>query len=312
VVNLNTLDLNLLRVFDAMMRERSVSATAHRLGVSQPTVSNALNRLRSLLGDDLFVRTRHGMEPTAFALRLGDPVQEGLASIRAGLSQTLAFEAAQSDRTFNLLMNDVGAASFLPLILAHLRSAAPSVNLAVSEPDHADYEDALDSGAADLAIGRVKLSASFRSRLVLVSTYVVLLRPDHPLLTSRKGQPPQISFESYLAAAHVVVNPRGATDNPVERALAGHPAKRRIALTVPHATSLANVLPGSDLVGTVPDRCVDFLCHGGNLACVALPLQVEPNYIYQWWHKRHDQDAGHRWLRDAIFNVLTGAFKSPG
>lgn len=309
--NSTTFDLNLLRVFDALVREGSVTAAANRLGLSQPAVSNALNRLRGLLGDPLFVRTRHGMEPTPFALRLHSPLQEGLAHIRAGLSQVMTFEPATSDRTFAILMNDVGAASFLPAIVQGLLREAPHVDLQIRELDHAAYEDALDSGTADLAVGRVMLSDAFRSELLQKSFYVALLRPDHPALTMKDGHP-AISLEDYTAADQVIVSPRGATSNPVERAMLAMRLHCRVVLNLPHATSLYNIIPGTDLIATVPDRCEEFLCRDGRLISVALPLRIEPNMIYQWWHKRHDHDAGHRWLREFVSNAIGEDQKAPG
>lgn len=299
MINPNSIDLNLLRVFDALARERSVSAAAARLGLSQPTVSNALRRLRDVAGDPLFVRTRHGMEPTATALLLRDPIQQGLATIRAGLAQGALFDPATARRTFTLLMNDVGASSFLPPLLRRIAAAAPGVDLTVMERDHQDYEDALDSGEADLAVGRVQLSESFRSALVIRSVYVVILRRDHPALT-RAGR---LSLAGYLGAPHIVVSPRGATGNPVERVLAGRGLRRRVALSVPHVSALASILPESDLIATVPDRCVDLICRDPRLRWNPLPFEVPPNLVYQWWHKRHENDPGHRWLRGLFVDV---------
>lgn len=304
--NANTFDLNLLRIFDALVREGSVSSAANRLGLSQPAVSNALNRLRNLLGDPLFVRTRRGMEPTAFALRLCSPVQDGLAQIRAGLSQAVTFDPATSDATFTLLMNDVGAAGFLPPVLQRLTKVAPGINLHVYERDHADYEDALDSAAADLAIGRVLLSSTFQSEFLLKSLYVAVLPSDHPALARRRGVRPSLTLEDYVAGHHVVVSPRGATSNPVERAFAAMRLSPRIALNVPHATSLVNILPGTRLIATVPDKCVEFLCRDKRLTWAELPIAIEPNMIYQWWHKRHEYDAAHRWLRGFMSDAIRG------
>lgn len=304
--NPKNFDLNLLRVFDALVREGGVSSAADRLGLSQPTVSNALKRLRVLLGDPLFVRTRHGMEPTAFALRLCDPVQSGLSQIRTALSHAVTFDPMTSRRSFRLLMNDVGAATFLPEIIQRLVKEAPYIDLDVRELDHADYEDALDSATADLAVGRVKLSDSFRSEFLLKSVYVTVMRSHHPALVRKRGVRPYLSLDHYVAGPHVVVSPRGATSNQVERAFDSISTSRRTPLSVPHATSLINILPDTDLIATVPDKCVDFLCRDKRLTWAHLPLTIEPNLIYQWWHKRHDYDAAHKWLREFVSSAIRG------
>lgn len=306
MINPNNFDLNLLRVFDALIRERSVSAAADRLGLSQPAVSNALSRMRKLLDDPLFVRTRRGMEATPFALRMKDPVQDGLLRIRAGISQTLTFNPQQSSRTFRLIMNDVGSASFLPGIMSRLMAEAKGINVEVCEIGHFAYEDLLDSGSADLAIGRVVLSDTFRSQFLTRTQYVAILRKDHPGLTEENGNV-CLSREAYINASHVVVTPAGATSNPVERTLASLNLDRRIVLRLPHATALVNILPATDLVSTLPERCRDFLTEEHGLVTVPLPISLEPNVIQQWWHRRHDYDAGHQWFRGFVAETLAEA-----
>jgi DNA-binding transcriptional LysR family regulator len=302
--NPRTFDLNLLRVFDALMRERSVSAAANRLGLSQPTISNALSRLRNQLGDPLFVRTRQGMEPTAFARRLRDPVSAGLAEIHGGLAQIITFDPARSDRTFTLLMNDVGVATILPLIFRRLVKAAPNVNLRVTERDQDAYGDALDSATADLAIGRTTLPETFRSCLLFRSPYVAVLRAGHPALSNKPGRRAFLTLEKYLEAKHAVANPRGASVGPLGRVFSSLQIDRRVVVDVPHAIAFIDLLPGTDLIATVPDRCINLLCRDRRLTWAELPFPVDENEIYQWWHKRHEHDEGHRWVRDLVAQAV--------
>ena len=309
MVNANTLDLNLLRVFEAIARDRSVSAAASRLRLTQPAVSNALNRLRETFNDPLFVRTRHGMEPTEMARQLYDPIQHGLATIRAGLEQGVGFDPASSDRMFTLIMNDAGEITFLPPLLRVLLSVAPSVSVRVLELGRQEYEDNLDSGVADLAIGRIKLADTFRSQLIHTCAHVAILSSDHPLFSRQRHSSDTITMDEYLAARHVAVVPRGATGNPIEKALSNAAGSRRIALTVPHLMVLSAILPGTDLIATVPDTCSDALCSTGGLRWLKLSFEVEVNRVYQWWHKRQDQDAGHSWLREQIA-ALTARIRS--
>jgi DNA-binding transcriptional LysR family regulator len=300
VINPNTFDLNLLRVFEALMKDGSVSVAADRLGLSQPAVSNALNRFRELLGDSLFVRTRNGMEPTALALTLRDPFQHSLATIRAALRQSLAFEPATSDRTFTLIMVDVGEITFLPHLISKISTMAPSISLQVLELGREDYEDHLESGAADLAIGRITLRDSFRSQQLITSPYVAILDSDHPGIDIAPDCTRSISYETYLAARHIAVLPRGATGNPVDRALARDAKERQIALSIPHTMVLSAILPGTGMIATVPETCAPVLCGDGRLCSVELPFDAEPSHVLLWWHKRHEEDTGHRWLRTLI------------
>ncbi len=305
MINLSAFDLNLLRVFEAISRDRSVSVAADKLGLSQPAVSNALARLRHLVGDPLFVRSRQGMEPTPVAMRLGEAIHSGLNTIRAGLSVGLWFDPATSTRRFTVIMTDVGEICFLPHVLQTLARTAPGVDLAIIEFGLEGYEDLLESGRADLAIGRVKLADSFLNEPLHISSFLAVLRSDHPLLERDAHERPCITYESYMDAPHIEVMPRGASGNPVEQALArdGRTASRRVALSVPHAAVLPSIIAGTDLIATVPDRCAPALLASGGLTAVKVPFAVEQNHVRQWWHRRNDQDPGHRWLRALYVSV---------
>ena len=154
-MNPNTFDLNLLRVFEALMRDRSVSLAANKFGLSQPAVSNALARMREFVGDQLFVKTRNGMEPTALASELRGPLEHSLATILTALSSKLAFEPATAAMTFTIIMIDIGEVMLLPSLLSNFATNAPAVNLKILDVDRRDYEDYLDNGIADMAIGGV-------------------------------------------------------------------------------------------------------------------------------------------------------------
>lgn len=311
MISLNMFDLNLLRVFDAVMRERSVQSAADRLGLSPPAVSNALGRLRSALDDPLFVRTRHGMEPTPFAQTLNEPVQNALFHIRAALACNVEFEPLAAVRSFSILMTDFGTATFIPRLIKRLAKVAPHVNLSILHIDHADYEDALDSAAADLAIGRVRLSQSFHSELVITSEEVAVMRRGHPAIRRKADGTQFITLEDYLAAPHINVATRGATKNSPEKGLAGF-QKRRIAVTIPHVTALGYILPDTDLVATIPKLCMSLFGSGGELDWAALPFSMDPDLIYMWWHNRGNDDPGLCWLRDVVRQGLLEIGDMPG
>lgn len=298
MVNLRTFDLNLLRIFEAVIHDRSVSKAADKLGLSQPAVSNALSRLRRQFNDPLFVRTPTGMEPTPKAEKLALAVHEGLTTIRAGLSSGADFDPAVSERHFTILMTDVGEISFLPHVLSELNRAAPNVDVNVIESGLQNYGDLLESGTADLAVGRINLADEFSSQLIHTSPFVVLMSSRHPLLQEANDGSKQISFEDYLAARHILVQPRGASGDPVGNALGPNARKRRIALSIPHATVLPMIMGGTDLIATVPKVSASDLVATGALCALPAPFEIEPNYVYQWWHRRNSADPGHRWLRD--------------
>ena len=296
MVNLRFFDLNLLRVFEAVYINNSVSKAADTLGLSQPAVSNALYRLRQQLGDPLFVRTTHGMETTPKAEILATAINEGLATIRAGLRAVGEFDPATSDRQFRLVMTDGGEICFLPMLLKALSRDAPNINIRVVEAGLATYENLLESGAADLAIGRFKLSDSLLGELIHTSGFMAILCHDNPYLTRDANGVPSIDYAGYLSAPHVIVQPRGSSGDPVRDALGEDTRQLRIALTVPHAMVLPIIMGGTQLVATVPTACAPSLAMSGVLCAVPVPFPVELNYVYQWWHRRTDRDPVHRWV----------------
>jgi DNA-binding transcriptional LysR family regulator len=300
MVNPNTFDLNLIRVFVALARDRSVSLAADRLGLSQPAVSNALNRLRDLLGDPLFVRTRQGMEPTTLARSLERPLEQTLADIRTALGRSVSFDPATAIRTFTLIMIDVGATAVLPSLLTRFAVEAPAISLRVLDVNRQSYEDYLDSGVADMVIGDVALSDTFRSQLLFKSEPVAVLDRSHPFVDVAPDGVPSISYQHYLEAQHVAIVPRGTIDSRLETGLGSEVQRRNIKLSIPHTAVLSTILPGTDLIATVPDVTADALSRDRRLCCVTLPFPVEARGVFLWWHKRQDDDEGHRWLRRVL------------
>ncbi|MDH7797842.1 DNA-binding transcriptional LysR family regulator [Beijerinckia sp. GAS462] len=297
--NMNMLDLNLLRVFEALMREQNVSLAAERLNLTQPAVSNALNRLRAVFEDQLFVRTRNGMEPTPVALALYEPIQQGLTSIRSALSEGLAFDPATSQRNFTIITTDVGELTYVAQLLRMLSREAPHIDLEVMEASREEYEKLLDSGKADFALGRFKISDSFRCELIGSCIYVAVMCSTYARkLGIKKGS--VIPYDTFLGLAHVDVMPRGATANPIAPALGRDAARRRIALTIPHTSVLSGLLPDTELVATVPQPAVSSLCRSGALTWAYLSFETEITQLFMGWHKRQDSDKGHVWIREKL------------
>src|SRR5688572_9854037 len=174
-MNIGDVDLNLLRVFDAVLRDRSVTAAAARLDLTQPAVSNALARLRRMLDDALFVRTAEGMRPTPYAQGLADPVRQALGLVETALARPAGFEPATSVRTFRFHMSDIGEMVFLPALVERLQRVAPGVRVEVTPLALEEITDALASGALDLAVGALPgLAGLVRTRNLLQDPYVCL------------------------------------------------------------------------------------------------------------------------------------------
>lgn len=300
-VNIRKLDLNLLVVFEAVMQTRSLTAAAARLGQSQPTVSHALARLRRACGDTLFVRGRRGVQPTPYAERLAVPVGHALDLIRGSLSRSDAFDPASSERSFTLLMSDVGQASFLPPLLRRLAQAAPHVRLTAGLIPRDRYREALETGRADLAIGALPfLQSGFYRRRLFADRYVCVVCASHPAATAGT-----LSLEAYLQGRHVGIISPGLPDDGVDSALLQAGQARDIAVRVPTFLVAPGLVPGTDLIATVPSRVLRVLPERDRIRVLPAPISTTPLVVHQHWHERLHQDAGNRWLRGLIAELFT-------
>jgi DNA-binding transcriptional LysR family regulator len=295
-MNVSTLDLNLLRVFDAVLQSRSVTGAAGRLGLTQPAVSNALGRLRQAFGDALFLRTPQGMEPTPYARELAEPVRRALTLLESALAHAPGFDPATSARSFRFYMSDLGQIEFLPPLVERVRRVAPGVRLEVPvlEPEH--VADALASGSLDLAVGFLPaLGPPLRRQALFRDPYLCLMRADHGIsLLTRKR---------FVEASHVLVTYRGG-HRVVEEALERAGAAQRIVLRVPHFTVVPMVLERTDLILTLPARVARVFEQRGRLKAMPPPVPVPPAEVAMHWHERFDADAGNRWLREQLASLF--------
>jgi DNA-binding transcriptional LysR family regulator len=297
-MNLSDLDLNLLRVFDAVLRRRSVTRAGEELGLSQAGLSNALARLRNLLGDPLFVRTPRGMDPTSYAASIADGVRQALGLIEATLAGRAAFDPATTDRAFRLHMSDIGEMVFLPPLLERLHRAAPGVRVETRSTPQEEIETALAAGELDLAVGFLPgLRPPVRSARLFVDRYVCMMRAGHP----RIG--PALTRRLFLEASHALVASIGAGHRVIEEALLAQGMGQRIALRVPHFMVVPMILERTDLVVTVPSRVAKVFERMGPFKTLPAPVTIPPADVRVHWHERYDQDPGNRWLREVLLEL---------
>src|ERR1700744_4984846 len=237
--DLRNVDLNLLRVFDVLYRSRSTTRAAEALHLTQPSVSNALKRLRELFGDVLFVKTPNGMQPTPRSDGIAALIDEGFASLRLALQAGGAFDPATSTRTFHLYVSDIGQSVFLPPLVARLRKIAPNVRIVTVEPPLDAAQQMMKLGQIDLAIGLFRgLHADFLQQRLFREIYAVLVRDDHPVI-GRK-----LSARQFFAVEHVVYMPMAGSHARFEaelNALAGG-KNRRVALQLTHSSGLDRII----------------------------------------------------------------------
>jgi len=298
-MNVHDLDLNLLRVFDAVLREKSVTAAAAGLRLTQPAVSNALSRLRGLFGDALFVRTPAGMDATPFARELGEPVRQALALLDSALAHGPGFDPQSSTRAFRFYMSDLGQIEFLPPLIERAQRVAPQVRLEAVAMDVEDIGAALAAGGLDIAVGFLPgLGPPVRRQQLFRDPYVCLMRADHP--TIRKT----LSRKQFLEASHALVSYRGG-HRVIEEALDRAGLSRRIALRVPHFTVVPMVLERTDLVLILPQRVARVYERLGEFKSLPPPVAIPPADVGVHWHERFDADPGNRWLREQLLELFT-------
>ena len=308
-MELHEIDLNLLVVFNQLLVERRVSKVADNLGISQPAVSNSLAKLRKLFGDELFLRTPKGMEPTPFADQLAESVSYALAMIHSGVNQRTSFEPSSAKRSFTIGMTDIGEIYFLPTLIECLRREAPGVTLSTVRNTAVNVREELEAGKVDLAIGLLpQLKAGFFQRRLFTQSYVCLMRRGHRL-DKRK-----ISLAEFSAAEHLVVVSAGTGHGKVDELLQRSGIERTVRLTVPHYVSVGHILQGSDLITTVPERLADRLLDHFGLAKVAHPAKLPDIAINVFWHAKYHRSPANRWLRGILFEQFSdeaaGASKS--
>ena len=298
----NNVDLNLLRVFQAVSEERSLTLAGHRLHLSQPAVSAAVNRLRELFGDPLFVRTRDGMQPTPVPLELAKPISRALQAVHEALRYADGFDPAASTRVFRVSMTDVAEMVFLPQIGEQLRVLAPRVRLKVVQVPQESIVEALRTGHLDCAIGNLPaIRETTRHALLFSESYCCLTR-------RRAGLPKRqaLRLDEFQALSHVQVRSAESSHSQVAQALHGLGVERRVALEIPHFSVLPLILAQSDLAATVPLRIGRLFNAGKQFNVYDLPVALPSVDIMLHWHEEFDNDLGGKWLRRLVLDLLQG------
>jgi len=301
-MNLSGVDLNLLVAFDALLSERNVTRAGAAVGLSQPAMSNALSRLRALFDDPLFVRNAGRMEPTARAATLAEPVRGALLQLQAALEGAGPFDPATARRRFVLASADYTELLLLPPLVARIRAAAPHVDVAFRDANRLSARAVLEAGEADLVlVPFTEGLTDLRSAAVLRDGFVTIARRGHPAFAKR------LTLKRFLELPHILVSVEGEGTSLLDNVLAARGLKRRIAVTVPHFTAAPFVVAASDAVATVPRRIARRLENAARLAIYDPPLAIEGVTLHAIWHRRHDADPAHRWLRDQIMQAARDA-----
>ncbi len=296
--HLNSMDMNLLRLFHSVYLESSVSKAAHRLGLTQSAVSHGLRKLRGLFDDELFVRAGSRMVPTVRAQALVEPIRAIMETLAEQVLAVAAFDAKSARRDFTLVMGDMAEIVFLPPLLRHLRQHAPHCTLRTQRMNNEAMVRALEDGDAEIALGNLpEAQGSFYSQTMFTHNYVVLAANLHPRIGSR------LSWKEYAREEHVVVT-SGLDLNLVQKALLPRGITRRAVLTVGGFLSIPWLIQDTELLATVPTRLSQQIARASNVKQLDMPSPVEPYGLQSVWHRRWHRDPGHRWLRETLFDLM--------
>jgi DNA-binding transcriptional LysR family regulator len=297
-VHLANIDLNLLVVFDALVAEGHATRAAAQVGLTQPAVSHALNRLRALFGDPLFVRSPRGMVPTSLAQDIAPSVRSILEQVEGVLRGGRAFDPAASTRQFVLGLSDYAAFVLLPRLTACFDQEAPGVSLVVRNTSRSVGLPMLEDGTVELIAGNFpEPPTHMREELLYEEDFICAGRGDHPNL----GEP--LDLDRYLALRHIQVSMKGNPSGYVDAVLAEKGLKRNVAVTVGHFLMAPMLVDASDLVATEPRRLFTPLAGRLPLRLFPPPIDIPPFRVVQTWHSRHDADSGHQWLRRILREV---------
>ncbi|MBI3285692.1 MAG: LysR family transcriptional regulator [Burkholderiales bacterium] len=307
-MNFLTLDLNLLRVFDAVMIEQNLTRAADKLAMTQPAVSNALKRLRYSLGDELLIRTAYGVKPTPRAEALWPAIRQALSNLEAAIAPT-SFDVSQAQVTFRMAMADATAALWMPALVRAIESDAPGINarmvpLTTREPRPMLLRGDIDIAVgffpgvvAQLAGGQGAAHSPIRHERLYSGRYVCVMRQDHPLANKK------LTLDDYCSAKHLLVSFSGRAHGLVDEALAPLGRERRILLTVNQFFTAGRVVANSDLLTVLPRHLISSTGMTDALICKELPFDLPEVHIDMLWHERDGRNPAHKWLRDNLINV---------
>lgn len=295
MIEAKDVDLNLLVVFHEVFQDRQISSAARRLNLSQPAVSNALARLRRTFGDELFVRTAQGMQPTPLAQQLAEPVAAALSHVAKALNRQESFSATASRRHFTLAMTDVGEVYFMPALIDTLNRLAPGIRISTVRASAIDLKTEMESGRVDLAIGAFgNVSGALYQRRLFRQNYVSMFRHGHPIGKT------QTTLKDFLAARHLVVLSQESPYDRINQNLEKAGIQASASFCVPHFTAVPYIVSVTDLIVTVPQKLAERAATPFNLIYIRPPLRLPSLQTNMFWHRRFSQDEGNLWLRNFI------------
>jgi DNA-binding transcriptional LysR family regulator len=298
-MHIDAIDLNLLRLFDAVVRTASVSEAAKLLRITQPAASQGLTRLRSLLGDPLFVRSAGAMLPSARAARMAPPIRAAIAQLELALRESEPFDAATSQRSFRLHLSDIGEARFLPRLMQALQRQASGLRLYTAPLPHDAIAAALERGDIDLALGFLPTVKGTQHSVLMHDSYVLLVRSGHPCLRSSSDTASNSSPDLHSLQFATV-----RTHTDTLHILKLLQLESRLVLSVAHFLALPSIVEATDLAVILPREIATSFVAQGSCAIVNYPLPLQDFAVSVHSSSRQLGDDGVRWLRELVVRTF--------
>jgi len=295
-IKLAQIDLNLLVAFEALFEARSVTLAAQRLALGQSAMSAALGRLRTLFGDELFIRVGREMRPTAKANAIAPGIFAALHHIRQTMQASQDFNPASDSREFAIASADYTSFVVLPKLLAHCREVAPHLNFRMIEFEKDRIGDLLEQGIVDLTLGVFPHPPRQTLCVPLFQEHFVgIARTGHPVIAQKP-----IALEAFAHLSHALHTLRRDAIGKIDRALAVYDLHRRVALTVPHLLVLPSIIASTDLVAAIPARMAQYFSKLDDIEVFELPIAIPTWTVSLLWSKLSDKEDANCWLRQTL------------
>ena len=298
-MNINSIDLNLMIAFNALISHRHVTKAGEAIGRSQPAMSNALARLRDLFQDQLLIKSGNHMKPTPRALEILPQVQIALNQLENAINGNIKFDPLNTKRDFTIAMVENAAFILLPLLTPYLFKNAPNININIIGVTNIRGTQLVETERCDMAIDLLpkNVSRQIEKLRLYREQFICMTRPAHPIFSMRP------SLNNYLSFKHIAVHPSEGSASSVDNALKSIGQSRRVAIKLPYSLIVNLMINGSDLIATLPKRNALFFAKEKNLPTLDVPFKIPGFDIYMLWHSRLNDDPAHKWLRTTIDEI---------
>ena len=298
-MNINSIDLNLMIAFNALISHRHVTKAGEAIGRSQPAMSNALARLRDLFQDQLLIKSGNHMKPTPRALEILPQVQIALNQLENAINGNIKFDPLNTKRDFTIAMVENAAFILLPLLTPYLFKNAPNININIIGVTNIRGTQLVETERCDMAIDLLpkNVSRQLKKLRLYREKFICMTRPAHPIFSMRP------SLNNYLSFKHIAVHPSEGSASSVDNALKSIGQSRRVAIKLPYSLIVNLIVNGSDLIATLSKRNALFFAKEKNLPTLDVPFKIPGFDIYMLWHSRLNDDPAHKWLRTIIEEI---------